>query len=74
MHIGFSISVECFLNTGKASVTIFADFGPEFNSPFRWRSKHQTKITVHIIYLVYSEFSNRSCRSVRSFISTLNCT
>ena len=27
----------------KASVTILADFGPEFNSPFRWRSKHQTK-------------------------------
>ena len=43
MHIGFSISVECFLNTGKASVTIFADFGPEFNPQFRWRSKHQTK-------------------------------
>ena len=27
----------------KASVTIVADFGPEFNPPFRWRSKHQTK-------------------------------
>ena len=27
----------------EASVTILADFGPEFNSPFRWRSKHQTK-------------------------------
>ena len=27
----------------KASVTILADFGPEFNSPFRRRSKHQTK-------------------------------
>ena len=27
----------------KASVTILADFGPEFNPPFRWRSKHQTK-------------------------------
>ena len=30
-------------NSYKASVTIFADFGPEFNPPFRWRSKHQTK-------------------------------
>ena len=55
----------------KASVTILADFGPEFNPPFRWRSKYQTKITKHIINLVYSEFPNRSCRSVRSFISTL---
>ena len=27
----------------KASVTILADFGPKFNPPFRWRSKHQTK-------------------------------
>ena len=27
----------------KASVTILADFGPEFNPPFSWRSKHQTK-------------------------------
>ena len=27
----------------KASVTILADFGPEFNSPFRWRSNLQTK-------------------------------
>ena len=27
----------------KASVTILAGFGPEFNPPFRWRSKHQTK-------------------------------
>ena len=27
----------------KASVTILADFGPEFNSPFRWRSIHQAK-------------------------------
>ena len=28
----------------KASVTIRADFSPEFNPPVRWRSKHQTKI------------------------------
>ena len=27
----------------KASVTIRADFSPEFNPPIRWRSKHQTK-------------------------------
>ena len=27
----------------KASVTIMADFSPELNPPFRWRSKHQTK-------------------------------
>ena len=27
----------------KASVTIMADFSPEFNPPVRWRSKHQTK-------------------------------
>ena len=25
----------------KASVTILADFCPEFNPPFRWRSKHK---------------------------------
>ena len=70
--------IKCYrYNTScvfEASVTILADFGPEFNPPFHWRSKHQTKITVHIIKVVYSEFPNRSCRSVRSFISTLNCT
>ena len=27
----------------QASVTIMADFSPEFNPPVRWRSKHQTK-------------------------------
>ena len=27
----------------QASVMILAGFGPEFNPPFRWRSKHQTK-------------------------------
>ena len=27
----------------KASVTILADFCPEFNPPFFWRCKHQTK-------------------------------
>ena len=27
----------------KASLTILADFCPEFSPPFRWRSKHQTK-------------------------------
>ena len=27
----------------KENVIILADFGPEFNPPFRWRSKHQTK-------------------------------
>ena len=27
----------------KESVTIVADFSPEFNPPFRWRSKHETK-------------------------------
>ena len=27
----------------KASVTIMADFSPEFDPPVRWRSKHQTK-------------------------------
>ena len=27
----------------KASVTIMADFSPEFNPPVRWRSKHKTK-------------------------------
>ena len=27
----------------KASVTIMADFSPEFNPPVRWRSKRQTK-------------------------------
>ena len=29
--------------TVKASVTIMADFSPEFDPPVRWRSKHQTK-------------------------------
>ena len=27
----------------NAYVTIMADFSPEFNPPFRWRSKHQPK-------------------------------
>ena len=27
----------------KGSVTIVADFSPEFNLQFRWRSEHQTK-------------------------------
>ena len=27
----------------EASVTIMADFSPEFDPPARWRSKHQTK-------------------------------
>ena len=27
----------------KASVTILAGFSPEFDPPFLWRSKHQTK-------------------------------
>ena len=57
----------------KASVTIMADFCPEFNPPFRWRCKHQTKIAVHINNLVSSEFPNRSNRSARSFTSTFNC-
>ena len=53
----------------QASVTIMADFSPEFNPPFRWRCKHQTKIN----NLVSSEFPNRSNRSARSYISTFNC-
>ena len=57
-----------------ASVTIMADFSPEFNPPFRWRCKHQTKIAVRINNLVSSEFPNRSNRSARSFINTLNRT
>ena len=57
----------------KASVTIVAGFCPEFHPPFLWRSKHQTKMTVHINNLVPSEFPNRSSRSVRSLISTLIC-
>ena len=31
------------LTVCKASVTIMADFSPEFDPPVRWRSKHQTK-------------------------------
>ena len=27
----------------KGSVTIVADFSPEFNLQFRWRSEHQPK-------------------------------
>ena len=27
----------------KGCVTIVADFSPEFNLQFRWRSEHQTK-------------------------------
>ena len=30
----------------KASVTIMADFCPEFNPPFRWRCKHQPCISI----------------------------
>ena len=30
-------------NHSKASVTIMADFSPEFNPPVRWRSKRKTK-------------------------------
>ena len=39
------VAVLDFFNAdfGKASVTIMADFSPEFNPPVRWRSKHQTK-------------------------------
>ena len=32
-----------YLRTKQASVTILADFGPEFNPPFPWRSKHQSE-------------------------------
>ena len=62
------------LQNMQASVTIMADFCPEFNPPVRWRWKHQTKIAMHINNLVSSEFPNRSNRSARSFTSTLNCT
>ena len=64
---------QSFINA-KASVTIMADFCPEFNPPFRWRCKHQTNIAVHINNLVSFEFPNRSNRSARSFTSTLNLT
>ena len=66
--------ISSVLRVKKASVTIMADFCPEFNPPFRWRCKHQTKIAMHINNLVSSEFPNRSNRSARSFTSTLNCT
>ena len=36
-------NASIFVGKSKASVTILADFGPEFDPPFRWRSKHQTK-------------------------------
>ena len=44
----FLLSLSCILckdtiDVFQASVTILADFGPEFNPPFRWRSKNQTK-------------------------------
>ena len=63
----------------KASVTIVASFSPEFDPPFLWCIKHQTKndniyIYIYINYLVPSEFLNRSSRSARSFTSTLICT
>ena len=61
-------------NVIKASVTIMAVFSPEFNPPFRWRCKHETKIAVHNNNLVSSEFLNRSNKSARSFTSTLNYT
>ena len=38
-----NIASNSFLDGMKASVTIMADFSPEFNPPVRWRSKHQTK-------------------------------
>ena len=47
----------------KGSVTIMADFCPEFNPPCRWRCNHQTKIAVNINNLVSSESQHRSNRS-----------
>ena len=40
------VSIKYKLNgdgIGIASVTIVAGFCPEFNPPFLWRSKHQTR-------------------------------
>ena len=34
---------KALVSTAKASVTIMADFSPEFDPPVRWRSKHKTK-------------------------------
>ena len=34
---------DIILTKSKASVTIMADFSPEFNPQVRWRSKHRTK-------------------------------
>ena len=34
---------DTYLLVSEGSVTIVADFSPEFSPPFRWRSKHQTK-------------------------------
>ena len=42
------------IDNPKASVTIVDGFCPEFHPPFLWRSKHQTKMTVHINNLVPS--------------------
>ena len=68
----FALDQKCAMDAlyCKASVTILADFCPEFNPPFRWRSKRQTKNTVHINNLVPFEFPNGSSRSARSFTST----
>ena len=71
----YDISWGPMLQHSKASVTIVADFSPEFNPPFHWRSKYQTKkMTDHINNLVPFEFPKRSNRSARSFTSTLICT
>ena len=69
------VNVNVRNKRNKASVTILAGFSQEFDPPFLWCSKHQTKkMIMYINNLVPSEFPNRSSRSARSFTSTLICT
>ena len=66
-----SVPIVCLWKYESASVTILADFSPEFKPPFRWRINTIQKNTVHINNLVLFEFTNRSSGSARSFPITL---
>ena len=41
--LNLTFKVTVFKVKYKASVTIMADFSPEFDPPVRWRSKHKTE-------------------------------
>ena len=43
LSMSFQSQLFCYVVMYKGSVTIVAGFSPEFDHPFLWRSKHQTK-------------------------------